>query len=260
MNANEQTPTRRAWLAPVVTILLVLCSAALLGVAQSWKRDLRIRSVAVVGTNVLQSSEVVAAAGVVTGGKLFALDLAAVKHRVEQNPYVRQASVQRDAPGKVTITVEEREPLAAVLGAKMVYIDSEGYVLPAGRSGQLFDLPLISYAGRPDDLVPGTRVMADGVQQALAVLKAAKMIGDETYRRISEVRVDGNHDLLFYTAEYGVPVVIGHGDEAAKLLALDGFWKDVVAVRGARGLQYVDLRFEDQVVVRWNQDRTAGVQ
>ena len=50
-------------------------------------------------------------------------------------------------------------------------------------------------------------------------------------------------------------MVFGHGDAAAKLVKFDGFWKEVVVHRGPDELVYVDLRFEDQVVVRWSRDR-----
>jgi len=245
---------------PAVTALLLVCGTALLIMAHSWKRVLRVAGVGVIGTRMLQPSEIVNASGIARGSRLFSVDLAAVRRKVEQNPYIRTASVQRDAPNRITITVEEREPIAIVAGSRMLYLDTAGYVLPATRTGQALDLPLITCVPPAPDFVPGKQVAADGVRQALAVLKMAQKIGGESYHRISEIRVDGEHDLLFYTAEYGIPVLIGHGDEAAKLLALDGFWKDVVRHRGARGLEYVDLRFEDQVVVRWAPDRTTGVQ
>ena len=39
-----------------------------------------------------------------------------------------------------------------------------------------------------------------------------------------------------------------------KLVKLDGFWKEIVYHRGPNDLDYIDLRFADQVVVRWNKD------
>ncbi len=260
MSTEQHRAGWRTWIAPAVTVFLLACTFGLLLTAHAWKRSLAVASIDVVGTHILRDSDIVRLAGVARGEKLFSVDLVAVKHRVEQNPFVRFASVQRDAPDKITVVVEEREPLAAAVTDRMVYLDADGYVMPAVRSDFLFDVPVITGGFSPADCVPGKRISADGVQQALMLLKTAKEIGDETYRQISEVHADTQHDLMLYTAEYGIPVIVGRGNEAEKLLALDGFWKEIVARRGAQGLQYIDLRFEDQVVVRWGKDHAALMQ
>jgi len=257
---EQQRKGWRSWIAPAATVVLVSFALGMMLTAQSWKRGLAVARIDVVGTRVLQKAEIVALAGVARGEKLFAVNLAAVKRRVEQNPFVRSASVQRDAPDRLTIIVEEREPVATAVGDRRVYLDADGYVMPGVRSEFLFDYPVITGGIAPADCVPGKRITTECVQQALALLKIAQTIGDETYRRISEIHVDAQRDLVLYTAEYGIPVIVGRGSEAAKLLALDGFWNTVVGQRGAQGLQYIDLRFEDQVVVRWNQDRAAQLQ
>jgi len=51
---------------------------------------------------------------------------------------------------------------------------------------------------------------------------------------------------------WGVPMIFGRGEIAMMLVRLEAFWNDVVHERGSDNLQYVDLRFDDQVVVRWN--------
>jgi cell division septal protein FtsQ len=65
---------------------------------------------------------------------------------------------------------------------------------------------------------------------------------------------------VLFTAETGVPVVLGRGDIAVKLVKLDGFWKQIVMQRGATQLKTVDLRFADQVVVRWDEGRDRPAQ
>jgi len=107
-------------------------------------------------------------------------------------------------------------------------------------------------AFQPGEFVPGRQITRSDVKEALEVLGTAQGLGDELYRQISEVRIESGRDLLFYTAESGVPVLFGRGDVAAKLVKFDGFWKEIVHHHGAHELAYIDLRFNDQVVVRWN--------
>ena len=240
-------------------LLLLGIGAVLLG-ANSWKGDLRVASVVVLGTRIIPASDIVTLSGVTRGEKLFSVDLGGVKRRVERNPYVHSASVQRDAPDRITITLEEREPLSAAMGDHLMYLDPDGYVLPAVRSAALFDLPVVTGTIAQADCIPGRPIAVKGIQEALKVLQTAKAFGDETYRRISEIHVEDQRDMVLYTVEQGIPVILGHGNEAEKLAKLEGFWTNVVGRRGTQGLEYVDLRFEDQVVVRWARGQGNGLE
>jgi cell division septal protein FtsQ len=46
-------------------------------------------------------------------------------------------------------------------------------------------------------------------------------------------------------------VIVGHDNIGLKLVKFDSFWKQMVDRRGAQELQYIDLRFQDQVIVKW---------
>ena len=120
------------------------------------------------------------------------------------------------------------------------------------RSQFAFDLPVLAGLQSTAEFVAGKPTKNRGALDALNLLAMAKEIDDDLYRNISEIRLDGGSDLLFYTAESGVPVIIGRSNVGSKLVKLDAFWRSVVPLQGAARLQYIDLRFEDQVVVRWS--------
>ena len=248
---SSESPWRSRFRWGVLSLLLVGTAALLLG-ANSWKHNLSVASVVVRGISIVKASEIMTLARVVRGEPLFDVDLAAVKRRLEQHPYVSSASVQRDTPDRITIVITEREPIAIVLADRSWYLDSAGVVMPAVRSEHVFDLPVITGAIPAVECVPGKRISAPLVREALDVLNTARTIGDDTFRRISEIHVPAQGELTLYTAEYGIPVLLNGGDAGDGLLKLDGFWKGVVSQYGAQGLQYVDLRFRDQVVVRWS--------
>jgi cell division protein FtsQ len=220
----------------------------------AWKRDLGVKEIRTCGTVILSASDVAALANIDRSQKLFSVDLDAVRRRVESNPFVRSASVTRDAPGQITIEVRERVPVAALLTDRKLYIDDSACVLPAVKTDLLFDLPFLTGALPASECVPGHTVKAPAVREGLALLAAARAVGDDLYHEISEVHITAEGSLLCYTAESGVPVLFGQGSLPEKLVKFDGFWKEYVARQGVQELQYVDLRFEDQVVARWNRE------
>jgi cell division protein FtsQ len=247
----------RARVRRALTVALAVAMLALALGANDWKRGLAIREVRTYGNSILSANDVAELAHVDRNQKLFSVDLNAVRRRVEANPYVRSASVTRDAPGCITIAVRERVPVAALLADRRLYIDDSACVLPVLRPDQLFDLPSLTGALPAAECVPGHTMKTPALREALALLSAARAIGDDLYHTISEVHIAGDGDLFCYTAESGVPVLFGQGNVPEKLVKFDSFWKDYVARDGVQDLQYVDLRFEDQVVARWNRETVS---
>jgi cell division septal protein FtsQ len=84
-----------------------------------------------------------------------------------------------------------------------------------------------------------------------------KIVNRPMYHNISEVQVRNGGDIIMYSAEGGVPIIFGRDEMPSKLVRLETFWNNVVRIRGTQLLQYVDLRYQDQVVARWNTEPSA---
>lgn len=234
---------------------MVLLLVAMVGVAlgaHMWTRDLAVREIKTEGNRIVPSSEILNLAAIPKNQRLFDVDLNQARKRVQANQFIRTVSVNRDVPDRISITVDERVPVAAIPGDRMLYIDADGVILPPARSEYIFDLPVLTGAIPLSECVPGKRVTSDVLREALQIVVTTQKLSDDFYRLVSEVHIDPAHSIELFTSESGVPVLFGRGDVPAKLVKLEAFWKEFVSQRGAGELQYIDLRFEDQVVVRWN--------
>lgn len=226
--------------------------------ANSRKHDFRVRRVTTGGNSLVADSDIVRAAAIPGNGRLFDVDLNRTRLRVQQIPFVRSAAVSRELPDGIAIEVTERQPVAALVTDRILYIDADGFVLPPVRPGKVVDLPVVTGDVAAADCVPGERTPSLRVRGALEILNVAQRIGDELYHLISEVHCERDSGYVLFTADGGVPVAFGRGNVAGKLVKFDGFWKQIVMQRGAAQLKTVDLRFADQVVVRWDEGRTSG--
>lgn len=253
MTASTTSPDRLRRRRVLLLGLLLVCLAGAAVWANLWKGDLRVSSIVVRGNSIVSEREILALAAIRRETKLFDVDLFAARARIEQNPFIRSVSVNRDVPYRITIDVEEREPVAAVAGEGLLYLDAAGFLLPHTLSAHIFDIPLLTGETRRGELRPGRPVGDADIRSALALLATARRFDEALYRRISEVHLDGDGEMTLYTAEAGVPVRFGSGEVTAKLAKFDAFWHTYVDHRGAAALEYIDLRFEDQVVVRWRQ-------
>lgn len=253
MNPNTTGQTKKTN-AKKHFLLMILLGGALLGVAvyaNVWKENRRATEVVVEGNRILVGKDILTLAAVPGNSLMFDLDLYAIERRVAKNPYIKSVAVHRDIPNRVRISIEERIPVAAVVIDRLYYLDADGYVLPPAQSQSIFDLPVLTGLP-PGEFVSGVRTKNRDALDAILILSVAQEIDDELYRNISEIHFDENKDPVFYTAEFGIPVVLGREQVGINLVKFDSFWKSVVAKYGVHQLQYIDLRFEDQVVVRWN--------
>jgi cell division protein FtsQ len=235
----------------ILLIVLVLGTVALALGANSWKRDLPLAAIRVEGNAIVPDAEILRLAAVEPHARLFAVDLAAVQKRVRQNPFIRSVSVNRQGPEGISITVTERRPIALLAADELLAVDEEGTVLPAVRSDQLFDLPVLTGVLPQGECVPGRKLTGTAVREALGALAWAQRIDEDLFCRISEITLSADGTLVMHTADAGVPVILGKGAIPAKLVTFDGFWRQIVERRGPQYLQQLDMRFEDQVIARW---------
>jgi cell division protein FtsQ len=216
-----------------------------------WKSNLTVSEVVVEGNLIVDANEILQLAHIQEGVPMYEIELTEIQKNVSSNFFVRDAIVERDLPSTIRIRVIERSPIVMVNRGEILYLDEEGVVLPHSISKETFDLPILSGVPSGVALKVGTTITHKDVQEALTILAVSKAVSNELYHLISEIRLRDGGDLVLYGAEKGVPIIFGRGEAASKMVRLETFWNEIVRERGAQQLQYVDLRFDDQIVVRW---------
>ncbi|MBI3587289.1 MAG: FtsQ-type POTRA domain-containing protein [Ignavibacteriales bacterium] len=233
-------------------LALLLGLIALVVSANLWKSSLKVKRFTIEGNRIVEANEISQLINVKRGVQIHDVDLMTVRKDILTHHFIKEVSVERDLPGTLKIVVTERVPLAIVNSGDMLYLDQDGVVLPHSISKELFDLPVLSGFGQSNELKPGTTIRNADVQEALKIFAASKFVSNELYHLISEIRLRDGGDIMLYAAENGVPIIFGRGEIASKLVRLEAFWNDIVREKGSQSLQYIDLRFDEQVVVKWN--------
>jgi cell division septal protein FtsQ len=231
----------------LVMIALFLLSATI--VKMKWQDHLPLSSVAVVGIDVLSKEEVVRLMKLPPRTTLYDIDLTEIQNNIAMNTFVKSVIVQRDPPSTVRITIEERVPAAMIVASEVLYIDDDGVVLPYIASSETYDIPVISGVDSAAALKAGMQVRNPDILEALQIIKTAKLTNEEMYHAISEIRLRKGHDMVLYSFEAGVPIIFGKGDIVNKIVRLDAFWQQHFHTIGAEQIRYIDVRFDDQVVV-----------
>ncbi len=234
---------------------LLVTFIGLIVFANFWKSSLRVSRVTLEGNRIVEANELFQLAQVKRGSLIYDIDLKAIQRNLLSQCYIKEATVERNLPSTIQLSVVERTPIVLVNTSDVVYLDEDGIILPHSISKELFDLPVLSGVNLAGTLSFGNTIRDLRALEALQVLQAAKSVNSELYHLISEIQIQSDSDMVFYTAEGGVPVIFGEGNVADKLVRLDAFWNQVIREQGVQNLQYVDLRYDDQVIARWSNQR-----
>lgn len=177
------------------------------------------------------------------GQNLFLAPLDRLEERLEMHPRIRSASMSRVVPDRIVCHVEERVPVALIYTDRFLEVDDEGMVMDDDSYTPLLDLPIVTGVAR-DDVRPGKVTDSRRVLSALEVLRAARALGAE--ESISEVHV-GSDGVTAHSLENDRVLVLGECDYEQRLKK---YFLLRDTLEGVSPRRIVDLRFEDQVVLR----------
>ena len=164
---SDRVRRRLRIVAVVVVIALVFAAMWLF----SRTALLDVDEIRVIGAGRVPAAEVVDNSGVIIGQALVGIDPDAVARRLEQQPWIRSAIVDRSWGGDITITIVERVPVAHIVGAEGAgeLLDATGAVL-GPMSEQDASLPEIR--GVTEGSLELAALLPPGVRSRVAIVVA----------------------------------------------------------------------------------------
>jgi cell division septal protein FtsQ len=246
---NKTHPTKRLGLYLMIPLLVGFIVLYLL--AGEWQTSLRVDRIEIDGAHILPHHLLLAAVKVPTQSLLDTVDLYLIQKRLEKQPFIRTVSVSRLYPDALRIELTERQPIASIGSSRLQYIDTAAVLLPAIETAVTLDLPLITGISGLENAEEGTTLTNSEVRTAIDLLQTALKVDSSLYRFISEVDMNNGQDIELTTTEPPILIIIGREDFPKKLLIFQTFWGQFVKSNDVQNVQYFDLRFDDQVVVKW---------
>lgn len=208
----------------------------------------RVVDVSVEGARYLTPEEIVGATAVPPGASVWD-DPADMEARLRAHPMVSDAHVRRKLPGTLVLQVEERAPVGLVPMPALTPVDGRGKPLPLDPAGRLVDLPLVQ-PGR-GHASGGAELTAAQLETLTSELARLGELDPAVLAAVSEVALDAWGDVLLHLGEprvtlrYRPPLLPGSLSDALLVLG------DALERNPDRTPVSVDLRFADQVVVRY---------
>jgi cell division protein FtsQ len=211
----------------VVAVALSMIGAG--GLVFSRSSVFHVRHVEVTGAAHRSRADIVRLSGVNHATNAIWLDERAVELRLEQDPWIADATVSTSFPWTVHVQVEERIPAAVVdRGTGRLLVATDG--TPLGLAGRISGLPLIvmppagTLEGAPPSLEPAARAIGALPPEILAQVRQVIVSLDGTLelRLIDGPRVEfGPATEIVAKARAIASALAWSNDEAQPLAALN---------------------------------------
>jgi cell division septal protein FtsQ len=248
--------TRRQRRQALVTVIARLATSAALGtliVLCFYAHDyltttdkLAITQMDYHGLNRLDSEEVDRILADMRGENILLVPLENFAARFSQHPRIRDARFKRVLPNRVICTFSEREPVALLYSGEFMEVDEEGMVMEADELTGLLDLPIVT--GLDGASIKEGRICGDErLTWALETLTICKKYGGRFADNISELRV-GMSGISIVSLREGVVLLLGTSEFENRLRKY--FLLENTIARNADSAKLIDLRFDDQIVLR----------
>jgi len=202
--------------------------------ASSWGS---FKSIKVEGISRLTEDVVIKAARVKCGGSLYKLPLDSIAARVSALPAVKTARARRRIPHQLAIQVEEREPLAALTGNPIRWVDREGMVFSLAKDGEVVDKPFLTGAA--------AKPKTPECKRAVALLVRIKDDYPMLYDYLSELSIEAKKVELRLTRGGAVVLTKVWNEDRLELLEL--YLKEKSAELPV-DLRYLDMRCPNMII------------
>jgi cell division protein FtsQ len=205
-----------------------------------------IQKVVFIDNKHLTDEELKEFTGVQVNKSLLTVSCREVSRHMLKSPWIKSASVRRQFPGILSITIKETEPFALLdINEHLFLIDERGKILEELKDDAVPFLPII---------VSDPYKEKEGFSEALLLVGLLNNKGLTSEKSRIEVTAHKPDELRIEMDDTVVKIGAGGYDEKLeRLIQLEGDLKD-------RNIpvDYIDLRFGDKAIVKPVTDRRIG--
>jgi cell division septal protein FtsQ len=210
----------------------------------------QIAGVDIRGVHQLGEPDLKKIVGAFTGQNIFRADLDAAVRRAKANSWVREVTLYRSLPNRISMVVTERVPYAILdTGAEKFLMDNEGVIIDrfSKEKAAAWRLPVIAVKNYPAQA--GEQVTSEGMGEALNLIPEITRRGGWRIENVT-IKASSPESLALVYAKYVLK--LGSGQYAEKLRRLAEVMADVK--QRNQTIAYVDLRPDRQVAVMVKND------
>lgn len=234
--------------------------------ANIWRENMTYDKITVKGNITLTKDEILQAANIKSDSvNIEELNLVFIQDRISKHPEIKKVFVSKNPPNELVIDVYEKRPLAIVnVGNQLNLVDEECELFPFKNFEKLYDLPVITGIKQFSQQQIEDKSYMNDLKTAVFITINAYKKSKFLYNQISEINVSDTGRIVLFTNDKSVPVYFPRSENnnisdpvyqreiTDKLVVLKNFFGKSYESLKDKKLDYVDLRYNNQVIVKTN--------
>ncbi len=250
----------------LILILIFVFLTASVFLSLKWRTDNKFEKIIITGNYTIPSQEILDAArltdSVINENEI---NIDVIQDRIMKHPEVKKAFVSKDQPSELKIEIIEKRPVAILNGENEIkLIDDELDVFPFKNSSKLYDLPVISGVRIESTPNPKNKYNKEDLRTGLFIILNSYKDSKAMYNNISEINFSDPDKIIVYLSEDSSPFYFPGRNGGSisdkdyqdllknKLVLFDSYLKQSLDNHIKKNVNYVDLRYSNQVIVNSN--------
>ncbi len=268
----------RNWKIIILFVVIIIFTFSSIVLSGLWKDKSTVKRVELSGNTTLSKEEIFDFAklndSVISSN---ALTLEMIESRISKHPNIKKVVVSKDA-GIVKIDISEKNPFAiASNGNQMFLVDDQLSIYNLKKEHKDIDLPVITGVSQQLDVNTFGKNDLKDLKIARYIISQSIKINKSLYNYISEISFADSSQISLVTSDDATTVffidytsllrkekfetvnaVRDINNESLrraidnKLIQLNGFLKQVRVYKTANSFKYIDMRYNDMIVVKNN--------
>jgi len=248
----------------LILIVIFIAAAALLSL--KWRSENIFQKITVNGNYTITREDILHVSKLkdtLINADEISIDI--IQERILKHPEVKKVYVSKELPSELKIEIIERRPVTILNGEnEMKLIDDEMEVFPFKNFIKLYDLPVLSGVRIESNPNPKNKYNKEDLRLGLFLILNSYRESKALYNNISEVNLSDSGKIIVYLSEDSSPFYLPRNMKESisnveyqnlllnKLRVFDCYIKQSLDAHLRKNINYVDLRFSNQVVVNSN--------
>ncbi len=231
-------------------IALIVLVALLSQTAQKYDVKYRVEKIYLVDNKLVPSFEILNFAHLNSPNDLKELTLEQIVDRIEKHPYIKSANCKFIDSITLRVSIEEIVPFAYVFGGTTSYlITTEAKILPFNSNVIIYDIPLITGV-RVEKYQASKYLINEEISYAYRILSIIKRIDIALFSSVSEIEISKTVGAYGYLSRPHARIIFGENFDDKKGIHFSEFWRQIILNKNLVRYEYIDLRFENQLVAK----------
>lgn len=245
---------RKIWIY-IFLIIFIIVNVMLVTTAKKFEPKYTVKNLVILNNHIIPTNILLEFTNVKDKETLASLTAEMILDRILKHPYVKNAEGVFVDSITYVVKIEEVNPFLLIVTDKQnLILTKEKKLIPEDPRLNILDLPVVTVADNKLDIGELKTKFLKVIYESFYNIYQTDVA---LFEIISELNIDSKSGLTFYLTKPRGKIFAGRELDRLKSIYLSEFWRKVILTNPEIQYDYIDLRYNDQIVVKLLNTKTS---